>query len=203
MPDPKLNARLRQDLAEASLYHAACQYVAAAGESSAGASSPEQVARERVRERVLRAAATAYCAASGHMTEADAAGVRAAPHGNVAAEGEARGAPRARRAPRLSPYAERALVAGRYSPTTARRLVHLARVLSDAEALELLALVVGVDEEAGARNARSEAAVWQRVLAHVPGLARSLEAVREHALDTAECPTCGGLSGTAPPAGEG
>ena len=205
MPDPELSARLRQDLAEASLYQAARQYVAAAGEPSARTSSQEQLARERARERALRAAAAAYCAAIGHAAlESDqVAGAEAAPRTHVAPEDRERSSAPAERILPLDPDTERALVAARYRPATARRLLHLARVLPEAEALELLALVAGVDEEAGARSTRSEAAVWQRVLAHVPGLARSLEAVREHALDTAECPTCGGLSGTAPPADEG
>jgi len=193
MPDPELSARLRQDLAEASLYQAARQYVAAAGEPSARTSSQEQLTRERARERALRASATAYCAAIGHaVSESDpAAGAEAAPPTHVEIGDKERNSPPQRVLP-MDPDTERALVAARYSPATARRLLHLARVLPEAEAVELLALVAGVDEEAGARTAGSEAAVWQRVLAHVPGLARSLQAVREHALDAAECPTCEG-----------
>jgi hypothetical protein len=66
------------------------------------------------------------------------------------------------------------------SPELAMRALALASQLPDAQIEALLALLRAMDDRAVATQTDEEDATWQGILAHVPGLAPSLEVIRAH-----------------------
>jgi hypothetical protein len=66
------------------------------------------------------------------------------------------------------------------APEMALRALTLASELSDAQVEALLALLQALDDRAVTAQTDAENATWQAILAHLPGLAPSLEVIRAH-----------------------
>jgi hypothetical protein len=66
------------------------------------------------------------------------------------------------------------------SPESALRALTLASELSDAQVEALFALLRAMDDRAVAVRTDEEDATWQAILAHLPGIAPSLEVIRAH-----------------------
>jgi hypothetical protein len=66
------------------------------------------------------------------------------------------------------------------SPEMALQALALASELSDAQVEALLALLRALDDRTVAAQTDADAAAWQAILAHIPGLAPSLEVIRAH-----------------------
>jgi hypothetical protein len=67
-----------------------------------------------------------------------------------------------------------------YPPDLALRLLTFASTLPDDQAKGFLDLLRTVDAAAVARTTAEEQVRWQRLLAHLPGLAPTLELLRAH-----------------------
>ncbi|HEY8340410.1 MAG TPA: hypothetical protein VIK95_11100 [Egibacteraceae bacterium] len=82
-------------------------------------------------------------------------------------------------------------VAATCSPDLTARVVALAATLSDEQIETLLELWRAIDDRAVALGVEQELATWQRILAHLPGLAPALEAIRAHVLEVEQpCAVC-------------
>jgi hypothetical protein len=82
-------------------------------------------------------------------------------------------------------------VAATCSPDLTARVVALAATLSDEQVETLLELWRAIDDRAVALGVEQELATWQRILAHLPGLAPALEAIRAHVLEVEQpCAVC-------------
>ena len=75
-----------------------------------------------------------------------------------------------------------------FPPDLAVRALSLAGKLPDEDIEILLDLWTAVDDRAVTAGADWERQTWERILAHVPGLAPALNMIRAHVLE--EEPTC-------------
>jgi hypothetical protein len=72
----------------------------------------------------------------------------------------------------------------RYPPELALRLLSFASTLPEDQARSFLDLLREVDDAATARAALQERAHWERLVAHLPGLAPALDLLRAHVRGT-------------------
>jgi hypothetical protein len=76
-------------------------------------------------------------------------------------------------------------------PPLAARMIALATSLSDEQVDTLAEFLRVLDDRAVASSTEEAIVTWQRILAHLPGLAPALELVRAHVLDVEEsCHVC-------------
>jgi hypothetical protein len=68
------------------------------------------------------------------------------------------------------------------SPELALRALTLASELSEAQVEALFALLRAMEDRAVTAQTDAQDATWQAILAHLPGLAPSLEVIRAHVL---------------------